>query len=120
MVLRSQVAEWDERCEWRNREPVKDQKRLQPNTKFLEPVADELGLTRAKPRPIPGVSTHRAKMHATPVLTGPERIDLVLAHLCIMLDRADAQSEVVLGCFDNKSQGKSQDICWRRKMHASN
>ena len=53
---------------------MKDETRQQPNTKYLESVADQLGFTGAKPRPALGVPTHRATMDATPVRTDNEAI----------------------------------------------
>ena len=71
-----------------------DWTRIQPKPEHLEFVADQLGLTSAKTRPIPGVQSHRATMDATPLLTAD---DARLYRSCVgalmdcVLDRADAQ-----------------------------
>ena len=102
---RSDGYEWRKSCEHlkRLRTPMKDEMRLQPNTKYLESVADQLGLTGTKPRPTPGVPTHRAKVDATPFLTDDEtRVyrSCVGALKNCVLDRADVQLEVsILGSY---------------------
>ena len=49
------------------RTPLKNETRLQPNNKYLDSVAQQLGLTTAKPAPSPGATSHGATMDATPV-----------------------------------------------------
>ena len=77
--------------------------RMQPNPKYLESVANQLGLTCAKTRPTPGVLSHRATMDATLLLTADDtRLyrSCVGAHMYYVLDRADAQLEVsILGTY---------------------
>ena len=51
---------------------MKDETQQQPNTKYLESVAGQLGLTGAKPRPTPGVPTNRTTVDETPRLTDDE------------------------------------------------
>ena len=78
---------------------MKDETRLQSTTKYLESVADQLGLTGAKPRSSPGVPTHRAMIDATSALTNDEtRVyrSCVGALTYYVLDQADAQLEVSL------------------------
>ena len=78
----------------RLRLPMTGETRIQPKPEHLEFVADQLGLTSAKTRPIPGVQSHRATMDATPLLTAD---DARLYRSCVgalmdcVLDRADAQ-----------------------------
>ena len=97
---------------WENRKnisrdlqtPMRDETRIQPNNKYPESAADQLGLMMgAKTRPTPGVLTHRATMGATPLLTSE---DTRLYRSCVgalvyyVLDRADAQLEVsILGSY---------------------
>ena len=50
----------------RLRIPKTSETRIQPDTKYLEPVAHHLGLTCAKTRPNIGFLTHRATMDAAP------------------------------------------------------
>ena len=77
----------------RLRIPMTDETRKQPNAKYLESVANRLGLTGAKTRPTPGVLTHCATMDATLLLTTH---DTRLYRSCVgalmyhVLDRADA------------------------------
>ena len=46
--------------------------RTKPNPKHLEFVANQLGLTGAKTRPLPGVLSYRATMDATAMLTADD------------------------------------------------
>ena len=67
----------------RPRLPMSGETRIQPNPKYLESVANQLGLTCAKTRPTPGVLPHCAAMDATPLLTADDTracIDAVLVH----------------------------------------
>ena len=77
--------------------------RIQPNPKYLESVANQLGLTCAMTRPTPRVLTHRTTMDATPLLTADDTLlyrSCVGALLYHWLDRADAQLEVcILGSY---------------------
>ena len=65
----------------RLRIPMTDGTRIQPNAKYLESVAYQLGLTDATRRPTRGVLTHRATMDATTLLTIDD--SHVLAHSCV-------------------------------------
>ena len=48
----------------RLRTPMKDETRIQPNNKYLNSTADQLGLTGAKTRPTPGMDAARLKDYA--------------------------------------------------------
>ena len=98
-----------------------DETRIQPNTKYLESVAYQVGLTGVKTRPTPGVLTHRATIDATLSLTAD---DARLYRSCVgalmyyVLDRADAQLEVsILGSYlrasplQRGSVAESDTIC---------
>ena len=105
---------------------MKDETRPQPNTKYLESVADQLGLMGAKPRPTLEVPTHRATMDATHLLTDDEtraHRSCVGALMCCVLDRADAKLEVsirgsylrapttgVMEAFDAVSAGNERRV----------
>ena len=56
----------------RPRVPMTAETRVQPNPKYLESGADQLGLTCAKTRPTPGVLPHRVTMDAAPLLTADD------------------------------------------------
>ena len=112
-------------CQWgkpyehlkRPRILMTDETRIQPNTKYLESVVDQLGLTGAKTRPTPGVLTHHATMDATPLLTADDtrlyrsRVGALMSY---MLDRADAQLEVsILGSYLRSRTAGAMES-WRR------
>ena len=76
---------------------MKDETRLQPNTKYSESAAHHLELRGAKSRQTPGVPAHRATMYATPVRTEHEtRVhgSCVGALMCNVLDQADADVQL--------------------------
>ena len=87
----------------RLRLPMTGETRMQPNPKYLEFVANQLGLTGAKTRPTPGVPSHRATTDATLLLPAD---DARLYRSCVgalmyyVLDGADGQLEVsILGTY---------------------
>ena len=86
----------------RLRRPMTEETRTEPNTKCLESVAYQSGLTGAKTRPTPGVLTHRATMDATLPLPAD---DTHLYRSCgalifYVLDRADGRLEAsILGSY---------------------
>ena len=87
----------------RLRTPVKDETRPQPNTKYVESVADQLGLTERNRHRLLEGRRNRATIDATPVLTDDEtRVyrSCVGARMHVVLDRADTQLDVhILGSY---------------------